>query len=142
MAAIYESAKKIERGQVILLGSSVIYQEVRLRTDDGKSKFKQLLKRRNVDIKDADKRVMSLAGIISDYHIDLNRRGNGPKLRSLDAIHFATAIHYRAAVFFTYDDHLFPLSGDVGGYKLIISKPPASAQLFLPPMSSIKKGNE
>lgn len=139
MAAVYESAKKIERGQIILLGSSVIEQEVRLRTKDGIEKFKQLLKRRNVDIKDADRRVTSLAGYISDYHIDLNRKGKGPRLRPLDAIHLATAIHYKADAFYTYDDHLFPLSGNVAGHNLIICKPPESPQLTLPPVPPIKR---
>lgn len=139
MATILESANKIERGQVILLGSAVLHQEVRLKTQAGRDKFEGLLKRPNIDIKDVDIRISSLAGNISDYCLDQNKAGKGPKLRQLDAIHFATAIHYKADAFYTFDDHLLSLGGNVGGYPLIVCKPPASIQLTMPPVPPIKK---
>jgi PIN domain len=53
-------------------------------------------------------------------------------LSAPDAIHLATAILYRADEFHTFDSDgssrslgLLPLSGDVGGHRLIICKPVA-----------------
>ncbi len=139
MAAIYECAKKIERGQIILLASIVIHTEVKLKTEDAKNKFQRLLKRSNVDVKDVDIRVSSLAGMISDYYIDLNKSGKGEKLKSFDSIHLATAIHYRADAFYTFDDRLLKLNGNIAGHNLILTRPPSPDQFVLPPVPTIKK---
>lgn len=88
--------------------------------------FAGLLKRisrTGVDIK-----VTSLAHDLRNYYA----QKGGKMLSTPDAIHLATAIHYRADEFHTFDElgnrrslGLIPLSGDVGGHKLRICKPVA-----------------
>ncbi len=90
------------------------------------SLFKGLMRRVNqisVDIK-----ISALAHDIRNHYVK-----NGTKTVSTpDAIHLATAILYRADEFHTFDSEgssrslgLIPLSGNVGGHKLIVCKPEA-----------------
>jgi predicted nucleic acid-binding protein len=80
------------------------------------SPFKDLLKR--INRVSMDVRVATLAHDLRNHYALLGRSIKAP-----DAIHLATAIHYRADQFHTFDDQLLALSGNVGGHKLIICKP-------------------
>lgn len=73
-----------------------------------------------------DTKVASLAHDLRNHYA---KKGS-KTLSTPDAIHLATAVHYRADEFHTFDEDgsskslgLIPLSGDVGGHKLKICKP-------------------
>lgn len=79
-----------------------------------------------------DTKVASLAHDIRDYYMARAAEFGGKTLSTPDAIHLATAILYRVNEFHTFDSGgdsktlgLIPLSGDVGGHRLIICKPQA-----------------
>ena len=79
-----------------------------------------------------DTKVASLAHDIRDYYMMRATEHGGKTLSTPDAIHLATAILYRVDEFHTFDDDgdakslgLMPLSGNVGGHRLIICKPQA-----------------
>ncbi|MFN4088524.1 MAG: type II toxin-antitoxin system VapC family toxin [Alphaproteobacteria bacterium] len=82
-----------------------------------------------------DIKVAQLAHDLRDHY----SRAGGKPLTTPDAIHLATAIHYRADEFHTFDEGgkskslgLIQLSGNVGGHRLTICKPEArSPQLDL-----------
>lgn len=84
------------------------------------SPFKGLLKR--VNQVSMDIRVASLAHDLRNYYVIAGR-----SIKTPDAIHLATAIHYRVEEFHTFDDQLLSLSRDVGGHRLTICKPKADA---------------
>jgi len=86
--------------------------------------FNGLLKR--INRVGMDIRVASLAHDLRNHYAVIG----GKTLSTPDAIHLATAIMYRADQFHTFDEEgsrqslgLIPLSGNVGGHKLIICKP-------------------
>jgi predicted nucleic acid-binding protein len=86
--------------------------------------MRTISKRRNFEFVGTDIRIPIRAQEIRDYYQSMNKKINSP-----DAIHLATAIHYRVDAFYTFDDkHLLPLTGNVAGYNLIICKPPLSSQ--------------
>lgn len=75
-----------------------------------------------------DNKIASLAHDLRNHYA----ASGGKTLSTPDAIHLATAILYRADEFHTFDCEgsskslgLIPLSGNVGGHKLIICKPEA-----------------
>jgi len=79
-----------------------------------------------------DSKVASLAHDIRDYYMVHAAEFGGKTLSTPDAIHLATAILYRVDQFHTFDKDgsakslgLIPLSGNVGGHKLILCKPQA-----------------
>jgi predicted nucleic acid-binding protein len=79
-----------------------------------------------------DTKIAQVAHDLRNYY-SLNRDKYGGKILSTpDAVHLATAILYRVTEFHTFDRDgdaknlgLLPLSGDVGGNRLIICKPQA-----------------
>lgn len=86
--------------------------------------FNGLLKR--INRVSTDVKVASLAHDLRNHYAATG----GKNLSTPDAIHLATAIMYRAEQFHTFDEEgsrqslgLIPLSGNVGGHKLIICKP-------------------
>lgn len=88
--------------------------------------FKNFVRR--VNQISVDPRVADLAHQIRNHYRNLG----GKPLSTADAIHLATAIHYRATEFHTFDEKgrdktlgLIPLSGNVGGHRLTICKPSA-----------------
>jgi predicted nucleic acid-binding protein len=87
------------------------------------SPFKDLMKRLNRVSMDI--RVASLAHDLRDHYAR-----DGRSLKTPDAIHLATAIHYRADQFHTFDDQLLSFTGNVGGHRLIICKPETNAPQF------------
>ena len=79
-----------------------------------------------------DTKVANLSHNLRDYYAINAAVHRGKTLSTPDAIHLATAIHYRADEFHTFDNNgsskslgLLPLSGDVGGHRLKICKPEA-----------------
>jgi predicted nucleic acid-binding protein len=84
------------------------------------SAFKDLLKRMNRQ--SVDIRVAALASDLRNHYAK-----NNQNLKAPDAVHLATAIHYRADEFHTFDDRLLSFSGNVGDHRLIICKPETKA---------------
>jgi hypothetical protein len=86
-----------------------------------------------------DTKVAALAHDLRDHYAKVAPASGGKTLSVPDAIHLATAIHHRANEFHTFDNDgsskslgLLPLSGNVGGHRLVICKPVAkSPQLDL-----------
>jgi hypothetical protein len=80
-----------------------------------------------------DSKIASLAHDIRDHYMVRKDEFDGKTLSTPDAIHLATAVLYRVDEFHTFDGGgssskslgLIPLSGDVGGHKLMICKPQA-----------------
>jgi predicted nucleic acid-binding protein len=89
--------------------------------------MRTVFKRRNFEFVITDRRILFLAQEIRNYYESLK------KIKLSDAIHLATAIHYKANSFYTFDEkRLLPLNGNVAGYNLLICKPPLSGQGRLP----------
>jgi predicted nucleic acid-binding protein len=82
--------------------------------------FKDLLKR--INRQGVDIRVASLAHELRNHYAKTGR-----SLKVPDAIHLATAIHFRADEFHTFDGQLLSFTGDVGGNRLVICKPETKA---------------
>jgi len=85
-----------------------------------------------------DIQIAKLARNLRDYYAQRPEKYRGLNLSVPDAIHVASAIHYRATEMHTFDKKdkpkfetlgLIPLSGDVAGYNLTICHPPAPKQM-------------
>jgi len=125
MDGVYECVEGVERNTVRLITSVLTRTEVLEADldDHTRNLYSQLLKRRNVQLVDNDLRVSNLAREIREYYREK------PSLKTDDAIHLATAIHYRADAFYTFDEgkhggrSLLSLNGNVAGYPLKVCKP-------------------
>lgn len=129
MDGILECVTRVEKNEVRLMTSVTTRTEVFEAdlTAAVKAMYTRLLQRRNVQQVDADLRVTNLARELREYYNSGKR-----KLTQPDAIHLATAIHYRADAFYTFDNGnkgdlgLLELDGNVAGRPLHICKPPVS----------------
>ena len=95
-----------------------------------KKLFYGLLKR--INRLGMETKVAELAHDLRDHYMARSAEFGGKTLSAPDAIHLATAIIHRVTEFHTFDQNgnaknlgLLPLSGNVGGHKLIICKPQA-----------------
>jgi predicted nucleic acid-binding protein len=77
-----------------------------------------------------DSKIAQLAHDLRDHYAVRTVAFGTKNLSVPDSIHLATAIHYRADEFHTFDQEnrkntlgLIPLSGNIGGHKLTICKP-------------------
>jgi len=84
-----------------------------------------------------DTKVAAMAHDIRDHYMARSAEFGGKTLSAPDSIHLATAILYRVTEFHTFDGDgsskslgLLPLSGNVGGNRLIICKPQARNPLL------------
>jgi hypothetical protein len=128
LLGIQEVVYEVEVGSTLLFTSAVTRGEIfmgRLNLDQ-KHLFAKLMRRRNVTEISADPRVMDRASQIREYHSARKQSIHTP-----DATHLATAVLYRADEFHTMDGlrsggskrGLLKLSGDVGGYNLMVVNP-------------------
>ena len=134
MDGIRYFVSKIDNNEVVMITSAIYRTEILESKLDGDAKMKleQLFKKRNVKSIPADTRINDLASEIRDFY-QLQRDIDGkPGLATPDAIHLATAIHYNADEFHTFDENdsnasrgLLPLNGNVAGHQLMIVKPVA-----------------
>lgn len=92
--------------------------------------FKGMMRR--VRMISMDTKIAGVAHDLRDYYASRPSEFGGKLLATPDAIHLATAILYRADEFHTFDAGgsskslgLIPLSGNVGGHRLLICKPEA-----------------
>ena len=139
MDGIREIIARHKRREVKLVTSVLTQVEVlRSKMPVGvETSFTGLLKRMSrlsMDIK-----IASLAHDLRNHYASVVAATGGKTLSTPDAIHLATAIHYRVDEFHTFDEKdgssslgLISLSGNVGGHKLTVCKPEArSPQLDL-----------
>jgi predicted nucleic acid-binding protein len=133
MDGVFECVAEVEKGRTRLITSVVTRTEV-FEADlslEVKQKYADLLNRRSVQLLDNDLRVSNLAREIREYYDRQSNIDGVSPLTALDAIHLATAIHYKVDAFWTFDDggyggrSLLSLNGNVAGYPLVICKPVA-----------------
>lgn len=140
MEGVTEAAEKIHTNQATLMTSVFTRTEVLECTlsEEAKAKFADLFKKRNFQLVDLNSRIADLAHSIRDYYADRIRKGldQKPGLTQNDSVHLATAIHYQADEFHTFDDgekggmSLLKLDGNVAGHPLKICKPQAVQMRF------------
>lgn len=140
MEGVLESVNKVQRGEDHLIVSSIFRSEVLEASlpSGAIALLDRLFLRRNVSSIPVDDRVAKLAGEIRSFYIEQNKSDHLGMLQRNDAIHLATALHVRAAAFYTFDDgrssnsrSLLSLNGNVAGHHLIVCKPPVTQfQLF------------
>jgi predicted nucleic acid-binding protein len=128
MDGVRELIARCRRGEVkimtsVLTSVEVLAARIPVGMDTHFAGLMKRISRANVDTK-----VASLAHDLRNHYA----RKGGKNLSAPDAIHLATAVHYRADQLHTFDEvgsrrslGLIPLSGDVGGHKLRICKPVA-----------------
>jgi predicted nucleic acid-binding protein len=130
MDGIVECVEAVERNEIRLITSVQTRTEVfeANLSDQVKTMYADLLKRRNVQLIDNDLRVSDLARQIREYYAELSHRDGQPGITTPDAVHLATAIHYKADAFYTFDKgdrkarSLLSLDGNVAGHPLKIWK--------------------
>lgn len=130
MDGVNDVADGIQKNHFILLTSVLTDTEVLQSTlsDEAKTKLRDLFKRRNCQMVNADHRITRLSSEIRDYYQHQQQK----KISTPDAIHLATAIHYAVKEFHTFDEPLIPLSGNVAGHNLTICKPPIPPMIQIP----------
>jgi len=138
MDGIYECVREVEIGKTRLITSVITKIEVYEAdlSTEVRQKYDALLRRRSVQLLDQDLRISDLGRQIREFYHQQSRIDGLPELTTPDATHLATAIHYKADGFWTFDNgrhggrSLLSLNGNVAGYPLTICKPRAT-QLFL-----------
>lgn len=132
MDGVREIIQRFKRREVKIVTSVLTQVEVlqsRLPVGIGHL-FLELIKR--ITRLGTDTKVALVAHDIRDYYMVRKAEYGGKTLSVPDAIHLATAILYRVDEFHTFDNDgdskslgLIPLSGNVGGHRLIICRPQA-----------------
>lgn len=134
MDGIRELFSKVHKGEARFLTSIWTKTEILdcTLTQAEQEKYKKLaVPRKNFHWADDTARVQPLTTELRDYYKAVN--DGLPTLTVPDCIHLATAIIYKADIFYTFDERddrkknqrgLIPLSGNVANkYPLIICKP-------------------
>ncbi len=102
-------------------------------TSPQKKRLKNIFDFRLIEEVGIDSRVMDLASEIRAFHRKSTAKSALKNIRVPDAIHLASAIHYEATEFHTFDGKkpdgnvgkLLTLNGNVAGHKLKICAPQA-----------------
>lgn len=135
MDGVHDFIDRVKSGETTLIVlRNTMFEEVQLRTVEAGQKFSALMMRKAVELPSLDLRVERLASDLRTYYSI-----NGPKeLHLKDSYHLATAIHYKADAFYTFDEgnkggiSLLSLNGNVAGRPLLICKPPVTqGRLFV-----------
>lgn len=136
MDGLAEVIDLVERNKAVLMTSVLWRAEVLAGSlnDDQKRNLTRVFQNRYIQELSIDARVMDLAGEIRSYHKNKQQqKGTLQNIRVPDAIHLASALHYEAAEFHTFDGKkadgqksgLLTLDGNVGGRRLKICVPKA-----------------
>jgi len=133
MDGVYECVSDVTRGRARIITSVLTKTEVFESDLDQETadKYSRLLLHRSCQLVDNDLRVSTLARELREHYAQQSRVDGQPVLTVADAVHLATAIHYRTAAFWTFDDgkhggrSLLSLNGDVAGHPLVITRPVA-----------------
>jgi predicted nucleic acid-binding protein len=138
MEGLGKIASLVERAEVILITSTITRAEILYsRTSaEAMKQYDTLLRRSNVVPQNVDLPIAKLTSELMDFYIKTDF-----ELLTPDAIHLATAIHYNAAEFHTFDgvdpnqkprnskrygrSGLLKLDGSVAGRALKVTRPSA-----------------
>lgn len=133
MDGLSEIIELVESNKAILMTSVLWRAEVLHNSfnDEQKKKISDLFKYRYIQELAIDGRIMQLAGEIRSFHKGLAQKDMIKNIRTPDAIHLASAIHYEASEFHTFDGKktgansggLLTLNGNVAGHRLKICAP-------------------
>ncbi|MCA3561163.1 MAG: PIN domain-containing protein [Aestuariivirga sp.] len=132
MAGVREVIAKCKRRDAVMMTSVVTLTEVlSSQLPAGTDRlFTDLMQR--VQLKSVDTKIARLAHDLRDWFWQRRAEYNNTPLSVPDALHLATAVLYKANEFHTFDRKnsrnslgLLPLSGNVGGHKLVVCKPEA-----------------
>ena len=147
MDGLAEVIDLVERGKAILMISVLWRAEILSSTlnSEQKENLTKAFQNRYTQELSIDSRVMDLAREIRDFQRNQQRKDVLKNIRTPDAIHLASAVHYGASEFHTFDgkktdgssSSLLTLNGNVGGHRLKICVPKAD-QLRL----NFSDGNE
>lgn len=135
MDGLAEVIDLVEGGKAILMTSVLWRAEVldsKLNADQRKNLI-AVFQNRYIQELSIDARIMDLAGEIREFQRNDPRKDVIKNVRVPDAIHLASAIHYEAAEFHTFDgkkadgsrSSLLTLDGNVAGHRLKICIPRA-----------------
>jgi predicted nucleic acid-binding protein len=131
MDGVYECVDRVQAGTIRLITSVFTRTEV-FESDlpaHVRSQYAALLNRRNVCQLDQDLRVAELAREIREHYQAENAKDRKGTIATADAVHLATAIHYKADALYTFDQGkrggrgLLSLNGDVAGHAIRVCKP-------------------
>lgn len=137
MEGLGKIASLVERAEVILITSALTRAEILYSKTSAEAmkKYDSLLRRSNVVPQNLDLQIAKLTSELMDFYLNADF-----ELLTPDAIHLATAIHYSAAEFHTFDGAdeankprnkrykrcgLLKLDGNAGGHPLRIVRPSA-----------------
>ncbi len=138
MAAIQEQVERFHNGEVVLATSVLTLSEMldlkNKMSADAHRKFQRFFRRPDVVRIAVDIRVAELTQRLRDFYLLQNKTDGLPTLELGDALHLASAIHYKVNEFVTLDVRdskkpsrrkrgILPLSGNVAGFNLVVSKP-------------------
>lgn len=131
MDGVYECVEEVEAGRVGIFTAVTTVTEVleSKMTVAIKTKYTEVMNGRKVQFIPTDLRVGEKASELRDFYLKQSKIDGKDPLTQPDAIHLATAIHYRADEFWTFDNggyggrSLLSLDGNVAGYPLNICKP-------------------
>ena len=134
MAGLAEVLELVDRGRAILMTSVLWRAEVfdSSLTAGQKKKLELIFDGRSVIELGIDSRIMTLTSEIRSMQSQSRKKDALKTLTVPDAIHLATAIHYGASEFHTFDGArklgrnrggLLTLDGNVGGHRLKICIP-------------------
>lgn len=128
---IGEMVADIDSGKIVMITSVQTKTDVfdnKLKTQSARDEFAKMLERPNVMLIIQDERVADLSREIREHYSK-----KGITLGATDCTQLASAILYKADVFYTLDgsgkapkpNDLLPLNGNVAGYPLAVLKPHA-----------------
>lgn len=94
------------------------------------NEIERFFKRSNVYVVAPELRITHLSRSIRDHYNQKN-----VKVKTPDAIHLATAIHYDVHMMHTFDKQLLKLNGNVDGHSLRIERPMGQMRMYFPEQS-------
>jgi predicted nucleic acid-binding protein len=135
MSGLAEVVEMVDRGRAVLMTSVLWRAEVLdvTVTTAQRKRLEAAFDGRSIIELSIDSRVMSLASEIRSFHRSSKKKDVLKNIRVPDAIHLASAIHYEATEFHTFDGArsggsrggLLTLNGNVAGHRLRICVPRA-----------------
>lgn len=143
MDAIASMIDQFNKRQISLITSVITLTEISIAKIPAGTEglLEDVMQRSNFTRLAVDIRVAKVARDIRNWYLSREDQYHGSTVTVPDSLHLATAILYRAKEFQTFDGNdslkykslgLLPLSGNVGGHQLMITKPPVPAQPSLP----------
>lgn len=152
MSGLAEVVEMVDRGKAILMTSVLWRAEVldMSLTAAQRKRLQDAFDGQSLVELSIDGRIMDLASEIRNFHRSSKKKEAIKNIRVPDAIHLASAIHYEATEFHTFDGArrggavggLLTLDGNVAGHRLRICSPRAKQlRLDFPYQGTESEGN-